>query len=203
MQVQEWLAGWSVAATGLGALVFWITATAAMRYDLVGWTLPAGTEAANLRMRRYVAAALGAGAVAVASMSMRAPLVCQCVLMGAAAVSDFARFRLPLPLTVGGMVYALAVTRAADLPFAVIEAAVFLLLLRMLRADVGGGDAMAAVWIVLAAPWHGAAAICIGHATWLMAARICDPQRMVRRAPIGGAWLLAAAWLLPLAWRAV
>lgn len=198
IQVEEWMLRGYAAATALSAVTFCAVVLASLRYGVAGWALPLGVEAANLSMRRCVGVALGAGAVAAASMTLQPSMILQIVLMSAAAVNDFARFRLPLPLTIGGIACALAGGVESDLPFVICEAAVFVGLLRILRMDVGGGDVLAAVWIVAAAPWHGAAAICVGHAAWLAAAHIIDPQRRVLRAPIGGAWLMATAWLLPL-----
>lgn len=192
-------AAFLVGAAGL----FTAAASATLRYDVDGWALPAGVDSADLRRRRELGVALGAGAAACAGLSLSAPLLCQVILMAAAAVNDFARFRLPLPLTIvgsAGAIIAAALRAPGELPSMLAFAALLPLLMRLLRFDLGGGDVLAAGWIMLAAPWHGPTAILLGHVVLMIVMRLADPNRAVRRAPLGGAWLMAAAWVTALSW---
>lgn len=185
------------ALTAITACGFAAATLVSLRYDAAGWELPAGVEAADLRRRRDVGVALGAAAAALASQSSRTALACSVVLMAAAAINDFTRFRLPLPLTIVGIVSAavkLAQNEPGELFAAVLPAIASIVLLRVLRLDIGGGDVLAAVWIMLAVPWLGPAAMFVGHVIWLVIARRFDARGVVRRAPIGGVWLMAAAW---------
>jgi hypothetical protein len=192
-----------VALTAITACGFAVATLVSLRYDAAGWELPDGIASADLRRRRDVGVALGAAAAALACQSSRAALACSVVLMAAAAVNDFARFRLPLPLTIVGIVSAaarLVQNEPGELFAAVLPAIASIALLRRLRLDIGGGDVLAAVWIMLAVPWLGPAAMFVGHAIWLVLARRFDARGVVRRAPIGGVWLMAAAWTAAGAW---
>jgi hypothetical protein len=194
----------------VAACGFVIAAQGVLRFDARSWTVPTGADAANLRRRRDSGIALGAGAVACAVQTAsgdalhRALMVCQVLVMAVAAVNDFARFRLPLPTTIsGGLLAVTAALQHALWPwnviFALVAGGALVLAYRWLaRADLGGGDELALCWVVLADPFHGPAAICAGQAVLALVIRLSDPRRAVRRVPIGGAWLMAAAWLLPL-----
>jgi hypothetical protein len=194
----------------VAACGFVIAVQGVLRFDARLWTVPPGADAANLRRRRDSGIALGAGAVAYAVQTAsgdalhRALTVCQVLVMAVAAVNDFARFRLPLPTTIcGGLLAVTAALQHALWPWNVIFAlmvggALVLAYRRLARADLGGGDELALCWVALADPFYGPAAICAGQAALALVVRLSDPRRVVRRVPIGGAWLMAAAWLLPL-----
>ena len=203
----------------VAACGFAVVTIASLRYDAEKWRVPDGCGAANVRLRREVGVALGAGASAATALlsfdaalapSLRAAMICQSVLMAAAAVNDFARFRLPLPLTIVGALMALTIALMRDEPLlrigasAALAVALMVAYRRVVRADLGGGDEFALCWIAAAAPFQGVLAICLGQALLTLAVKIFDRRRRVRRVPIGGAWLAAAAWLLPLlaAWGA-
>lgn len=194
----------------VAACGFLIAAHGLLRFDAQSWAVPMGVDAANLRRRRDIGIALGAGAVACAVQTgsgealHRALMVCQTLVMAVAALNDLARFRLPLPTTICGVLLALAAALWRALwPWNVLFAlmvggALVLAYRRLARADLGGGDELALCWVALADPFYGPAAICAGQAALALAVRLSDRRRVVRRVPIGGAWLMAAAWLLPL-----
>ncbi len=198
---------WVAIAWGLFALF----AALAELYDRSGWRLPAGAEDANLPRRFRLGIALGAGAclacaVAVVVQTDRpllmAGMVVQGALMAAAGVTDLHKYRLPLPVTVGGIVMACVVAAVAAMPVgwlalgAVWSSVLIIAHMRMTGGAMGWGDHLALLWIGLAAPMVGVFAVLTGHCITLLCAKLSGWGH--RPVPIGGAWLLAGAVLFAL-----
>lgn len=188
------------------AVLTWIE-----RYSAADWTVPAGVEDSNWALRRKVSIVLGVGAVVITAVSStlwirdpvaRALMNAQSVVMAVSAANDFRRFRLPLPLTVTGLL--IAIVLLAIGPYAwpiVVLALVWAVALSLVhrfvaKSGMSLGDQIALLWIALAAPFNGLLAVFIGQLTLDILARITDWKAKKKRVPIGGAWLICAAALL-------
>ena len=207
--MNQWLVFllWLAIAWGLFALF----AVLSELYDRAGWQLPVGAEDANLPRRLRVGIVLGGSAclvcvVAVVLQTDRplliGSMIVQGALMAAAGVTDLHKYRLPLPVTVGGIVMALAVAAVAAMPVewvalgAVWSCVLVVVHARLTHGKMGWGDHLATFWIGLAAPLVGMLAVLTGHCATLLCARLTGWGR--RPVPIGGAWLLACAMLFAL-----
>ena len=185
---------------------FGLLAAFGLRYDPAWAGPPAGARAVA---RPRTALTVGAACVLVAALgglSQTVPIeargiaVVQAVLMAAAAVCDWRKWQLPLPFTLGGIalgVIGLALA-GSPLPWGLAAVTVLAALAINALATAGtlqGGDVLATLWIGLALPGIGLLAFAFGQAG-LGAARLLGRWPRATRAPVGGAWLMAAVALL-------
>lgn len=205
-----------LAAAAPQALAPWVNAAVALvAFGLLaafghwygrGWVGPLLSSPAVADPR----AAVLAGAIVVSGSALLSArevgpnwmALAQIALMAAAAVCDGCRWQLPLPLTLGGIGLALVGVAQAGMPLMVFLAAVTVLSglavnALATRGTWQGGDVMATLWIGLALPATGLLAFAIGLAG-VAAVRVMARWPDRSRAPIGGAWLLAAAALFAL-----
>ena len=201
---------WPIAALGVLAALggYGLLAALGLRYDPAWPGPPAGARAVA---RRPTALLAGMACVAVAalgalgrSMPPAAQVVAlaQAALMAAAAVCDWRKWQLPLPFTLSGIALGVAGLALAGSPLmwglaAVTIVAALLINTLATSGTLQGGDVLASAWIGLALPVVGLLAFAVGQAGLAAAGRIGRWTRAAR-APVGGAWLMAAALLLAL-----
>lgn len=195
--------GTLVALAGFGLL-----AALGLRYDPAWPGPPAGARAVA---RPRTALTVGTACVLVAALgalSQTIPIeargiaLAQAALMAAAAVCDWRKWQLPLPFTLGGIVLGVVGLALAGSPLLWGLAAVTVLAALGINAlatagTLQGGDVLATLWIGLALPVIGLLAFAFGQAG-LGVARLRGRWPRATRAPVGGAWLMAAVALLSL-----
>ncbi|MEO6060631.1 MAG: hypothetical protein ABIQ99_01680 [Thermoflexales bacterium] len=195
--------GTLAALVGFGLLAGW-----GLRYDPAWAGPPAGALAVA---RRRTALSAGAACVVVAALGAlnqtlpieaRLIALAQAALMAAAAVCDWRKWQLPLPFTLGGIALGVAGLAIAGSPLLWGLAAVTVVAALAINAlatagTLQGGDVLATIWVGLALPVIGLLAFALGQAG-LWVARLLGRWPRTTRAPVGGAWLMAAAALLAL-----
>lgn len=204
-----WLAIAGGSATAVCA--FGLLAALGLRYD-PAWAGPphdapavAGERAALLTGGVCVGvAAMGGLILAPVGVPPQALLIGlgQAALMAAAAVCDWRKWQLPLPFSLAGIGLGLAGLSLAGSPLGWALAAVTVTAALAINAlaTAGtwqGGDVLATIWIGLALPVSGLLAFALGQAA-LGVARIARRWPRGTRAPVGGAWLMAAVLILGL-----
>ena len=201
---------WLLPAIGtLAALVgFGLLATFGLRYDPAWAGPPAGARAVARPRTALFAGAACVVVAALGALTQTAPIearliaLAQAALMAAAAVCDWRKWQLPLPFTLGGIwlgVIGLALA-ASPLLWGLAAVTVLAALAINTLATAGtlqGGDILATIWIGLALPVIGLLAFALGQAG-LGIARLFGRWPRATRAPVGGAWLMAAVALLAL-----
>lgn len=201
---------WLVPVIGTFAALagFGLLAALGLRYDPAWPGPPAGARAVA---RPRTALTVGAACVLVAALgalSQTIPIeargiaLAQAALMAAAAVCDWRKWQLPLPFTLGGIGLGVVGLAVAGSPLLWGLAAVTVLAALGINAlatagTLQGGDVLATLWIGLALPVIGLLAFAFGQAG-LGVARLLRRWPRATRAPVGGAWLMAAAALLAL-----
>ncbi len=204
---------WLAIAGGIAAAVcaFVLLAALGLRYD-PAWAGPpqdapavAGERTALLIGGVCVGvAAMGGLIVAPMGVPPQALLIGlgQAALMAAAAVCDWRKWQLPLPFSLAGIGLGLASLTQAGSPLGWALAAVTVIAALAINAVATagtwqGGDVLATIWIGLALPVTGLLAFALGQAA-LGVARISRRWPRRARAPVGGAWLMAAVLILGL-----
>ncbi|HQX10625.1 MAG TPA: hypothetical protein PKY66_09425 [Thermoflexales bacterium] len=201
---------WLIPVMGtLAALAgFGLLAAFGLGYDPAWPGPPAGARAVA---RRRTALSAGTVCVVVASLGAlnqavpieaRLIALAQAATMAAAAVCDWRKWQLPLPFTLGGIALGAAGLALAGSPLLWGLAAVTVLAALAINAlatagTLQGGDVLATIWIGLALPGIGLLAFAMGQAG-LAIARLLGRWPRATRAPVGGAWLMAAVALLSL-----
>ncbi len=195
--------GTLAALTGFGLL-----SALGLRYDPAWAGPPAGARAVA---RRRTALIAGAASVAVATLGaltqtclLEARLIAlaQAALMAAAAVCDWRKWQVPLPFSLSGItlgVVGLALTGSPTIwALAAITVVAALAINALATAGtLQGGDVLATIWIGFALPVVGLLAFALGQAG-LGVARLFGRWPRATRAPVGGAWLMAAVVFLAL-----
>jgi hypothetical protein len=179
-----------------------------------GWQPPEGMEQSNWALRHKVGVSLGAAAVAVCVLLSvwlvqtplaRIMLVAQAVILAAAGASDIRIFQLPLPLTLGGIVFAIITAIVLKISwlfiaFGLVWAILICLFYAFLtKRAMALGDYIAAIWIGLAMPFNGLLAILSGDISNTLFVRwsgrgLAKGQKVAAAGP----WLLFAAALVSL-----
>lgn len=187
---------------------FGLLAAFGLRYDPAWPGPPAGARAVA---RPRTALTVGTACVLVAALgalSQTIPIeargiaLAQAALMAAAAVCDWRKWQLPLPFTLGGIGLGVIGLALAGSPLLWGLAAITIVAALAINAlattgTLQGGDVLATVWIGLALPVVGLLAFALGQAG-LGVARLLGRWPRATRAPVGGAWLMAAVALLAL-----
>lgn len=173
------------------------------------WQPPEGMETSDWALRHKVGVGLGALAVIVCVLLSlflingqlaRILFVAQAVILAAAGASDIRRFHLPLPLTLGGIVVAIATAVTLDIPFVYIGfglmwAVIISLFYALLtKRKMALGDYIAAIWIGLAMPFNGMFAILAGDICNTALVKLGGQKG--RKVAAAGPWLLFAAALI-------
>lgn len=201
-----WLApviGTLTALAGFGLL-----AALGLRYDPAWAGPPAGARAVARPRTALFAGVACVGIAALGALSQIAPIeargiaLAQAALMAAAAVCDWRKWQLPLPFTLGGIGLGVVGLALAGSPLLWGLAAVTVLAALGINAlatagTLQGGDVLATLWIGLTLPGIGLLAFALGQAG-LGIARLFGRWPRATRAPVGGAWLMAAVALLAL-----
>ena len=201
---------WLITTIGMLAALagFGLLAALGLRYDPAWPGPPAGARAVA---RPRAALTVGTACVLVAalgalsqtiSIEARGIALAQAALMAAAAVCDWRKWQLPLPFTLGGIGLGVVGLALAGSPLLWGLAAVTVLTALAINvlATAGtlqGGDVLATLWIGLALPGMGLLAFALGQ-VGLNVARLFGRWPRATRAPVGGAWLMAAVALLAL-----
>jgi Flp pilus assembly protein protease CpaA len=195
-------------SAGFYALVFVALLLFMERYSGYAWTVPAGSENSNWALRNRVSFVLGMLVVVAASASaslriadpLERGLTClTAVIMAVAGANDIKRFRLPLPLTIVGLMVAVVLFMVGpfDLPFLLLAfgwAAMLIVIHTFIaRSGMALGDMIALFWIALASPFNGLLAVFVSQLVMDALARITTWKADKKRIPIGGAWLVATA----------
>jgi hypothetical protein len=197
-----------VFSLGWYALLLWL----ANKYSIrTHWQPPAGNADINWTLRHYLGLSLGAAAMVVCAIAAGLELAgwparlltcAQAALMAAAGASDLRRFHLPLPLTLGGILVAVAATLISGAPlFAVLFALLWAIAVIALHAITSKGsmqlgDHIATLWIALASPFNGLLAVLLGDCANVLLARVKGLRG--KKVAAAGAWLMAGAALMAL-----
>jgi hypothetical protein len=126
----------------------------------------------------------------------------QAALLAAAGTSDLRRFHLPLPLTLAGLVIAIAVAVTNRAPLLVtmfaLAWALIVIVLHVLasKGSMQLGDHLVTIWIAMAAPFNGLVAVALGDLANIALARMQGLRG--KRVAVAGAWLILAASLIGL-----
>ncbi len=174
-----------------------------------GWQPPEGTAENDWRLRRNLGIALGSVSMVACALfsalsfdegAARLIAVGQAALLAAAGTSDLRRFHLPLPLTLTGLVFAVAVATRAPLLVTLFSLAwaLVVILLHVLasKGSMQLGDHLATIWIALAAPFNGLVAVALGDLANIALAQMRGLRG--KRVAVAGAWLILAAGLIGL-----
>jgi len=201
---------WLIPVIGTLAVLagFGLLAGLGLRYDPAWPGPPAGALAVARRRTALSAGAACVGVAALGALTQAVPIearlmaLAQAALMAAAAVCDWRKWQLPLPFTVGGIGLAVAGLALMGSPLlwglaAVTVASALAINALATAGTLQGGDVLATIWIGLALPVIGLLAFALGQAG-LGVARLLGRWPRATRAPVGGAWLMAAAALLAL-----
>ena len=198
----------SVIWTPAALAVFGLLAAFGLGYDPAWVGPPAGARAVAQPRTALIAGAASVVVATLGPLTQTLPIearliaLAQAALMAAAAVCDWRKWQLPLPFTLGGIalgVVELALTGSPLLwGLAAITVVAALAINALATAGtLQGGDVLATIWIGIALPVVGLLAFALGQAG-LGVARLRGRWPRATRAPVGGAWLMAAVALLAL-----
>jgi hypothetical protein len=176
-----------------------------------GWEPPAGMENSDWALRHKVGVSLGAVAVAVCVLLSlllvqttlaRVMLVAQAVILAAAGASDIRQFQLPLPLTLGGIVFAIITAIVLKIPLVFIGFGLLWAILIVLfyvfltKRSMALGDYIAAIWIGLAMPFNGLLAILSGDISNTVFVRLSGSKDAKgHKVAAAGPWYSPQHWL--------
>ena len=179
-----------------------------------GWEPPVGMENSDWALRHKVGVGLGAAAVAVCVLLSlllvqttlaRVMLITQAVILAAAGASDIRQFQLPLPLTLGGIIFAIITAVVLKIPllfigFGLLWAVLIILFYVFLtKRSMALGDYIAAIWIGLAMPFNGLLAILSGDISNTVYVKLSSAKdAKSHKVAAAGPWLLFAAALVAL-----
>ncbi len=176
-----------------------------------GWQSPEGTTANDWALRQKVGLGLGALAVVAGAIACsvlitdwlaRLLVMAQAAVMAAAGASDLRRFHLPLPLTLLGIVLAIASLSVLSVPPLMLifglawSVAVIALHALLSKGSMQLGDHIATVWIALAMPFNGLLAVMLGDFANVIFARTKGMGG--KKVAVAGSWLVIAAAILAL-----